>query len=96
MDLSSVVLGFAGLRGLKQVHMLAHPVTVASDIDQMAMMQNSIDQSGGHDLVAEHGPPLFEALVRGQHRRSLLVASTDELEEEHRAGATDGPRARVC
>ena len=65
--------------------MLAHAVAVAPDVDDMAMVQHSVDEGRGHDLVAEDLAPLLEALVGGQHRRVVLVAPADELEEE------DGP-----
>ena len=34
--------------------------------------------------------PLLEALVRGQHRRGVLVAPVDELEEQDGAAAGEG------
>ena len=48
-----------------------------------------VDQSRRHDFVAEHAAPVLEALVRGQHRRRLLVPGVDELEEEHGAVLID-------
>ena len=64
-------------------------MAVAPDVDDVAVMENSIDQSGGHDFVTEDLAPFLEALVGGEHGRSMFVAPTHELEEEHRAGSSD-------
>ena len=69
--------------------MLAHAVTVAADIDNVAMVHQSIDQGTGHDVVAEHLAPLVEAFVACEDGRGVLVAATHELEEEHRPGPRD-------
>ena len=53
----------------------------------MTVMHEAIDERGGHDLVAEDRAPFLEAFVRRQDRRSGFVATTEELEEEHCAGA---------
>ena len=71
--------------GLQQVLMIPHAVGVPSDVDDMAVVDQPVDQSGGHHLVAEHAAPVLEALVRGQHGRGPLVSGVDELEEEHGA-----------
>ena len=63
-----------------------HAVAVASNVDDVAMVQQTVDQGRRHDFVAEHAAPFLEALVRGQHGRGLLVAGIDQLEEQH------GPR----
>src|SRR5690606_29499525 len=68
---------------------MAHAVGVAADVDDMAVVQESVDQGGSHDLVAEDLSPLLEALVRREHGRSALVAPGDHLEEEHRPGTGD-------
>ena len=65
--------------------MLPHPVAVAADVDDVAVVQEAVDQPGGHHLVAEHTAPFLEALVRSEHRRGTLVAGVDELEEQDRA-----------
>jgi hypothetical protein len=55
----------------------------------VAVVQEPIDQRGGHDFVAEDLAPLLEALVRGERGGSALIAPGDHLEEEHRAGTGD-------
>ena len=69
--------------------MLPHPVAVAPDVDDVAMVQEPVDERRRHDLVAEHVSPFLEALVRGQHRRRPLVPGVDQLEEEHGAVLAD-------
>ena len=75
--------------GLQQVLMIPHRVAVAPDVDDVAVVYETVDESGGHHLVAKHTSPLLEALVGGQHCRRPLVASVDELEEEHGAVLVD-------
>ena len=65
-----------------------HAVAVAADVDDVAVVQQSINQRHGHHLVAQHLAPFLEALVRGQHRRGLLMAGADQLEEQHRTLST--------
>ena len=52
-----------GLDRLPEVGMLAHPIAVAADIDQVAVMQDAIDQGCGHDIVSQDLAPFLEALV---------------------------------
>jgi len=43
--------------------MSSHPVAVAPDVDDVAVVQDTVDQRGRHDVVAEHAAPFFEPLV---------------------------------
>ncbi len=63
--------------------MFSHPVAVAPDVDDVAMVQQAVDESRGHHLDAEHVPLLPEALVRGQHGRGPFGPGVDQLEEQH-------------
>ena len=69
--------------------MILHPVAVASDVDDMAVVHKAVDESRRHHLVAQHAAPVLETLVRRQHSRRLLVPGVDELEEEHGAVLVD-------
>ena len=71
--------------GLQQVLVIPHPVGVPPDVDDVAVVHETVDEGRRHDFVAEHAAPVLEALVRGQHRRRPLVPGVDELEEEHGA-----------
>ena len=46
--------------------MLPHAVAVAPDVDDVAVVEQPVDERGGHDLVAEEVPALLEALVGGE------------------------------
>jgi site-specific DNA recombinase len=75
---------------------LAHePVSTFSrlrshDGDEVALMDDAIDERRRHDVVAEDLAPLFKAFVGRQHRRRVLVAARHELKGEHGAGPTVG------
>ena len=77
------------MEDLGEVGVLAHPVAAAADVDDMAVMQQPIDERSGHDLVAQDLAPLLEAFIGGQHSGCALIAPVDELEEEHGAGLAD-------
>ncbi len=61
--------------------MAAHPVAVAADVDDVATVQEPVQQSSRHDLVVQDVPPVLKPLVRRQHRRRASVAAVDQLEE---------------
>ena len=73
-----------------QVGVLAQAVAGALDADDGGVVQEPVEQRGGHDRVAEHVPPLGESLVRGEDHGALLVAGVDELEEEVGGLGVDG------
>jgi hypothetical protein len=79
-----------GVQGLPELGVTAHAVAVAADVDDVAVVQEAVDQGGGHDVVAEDLAPLLEALVGGEDGGGVLVAAGHELEEEHGAVAGDG------
>ena len=60
-----------------EVPVLPHPVAVAADVDDVAVVQQPLDEGRGHDLVAEHGAPFLEALVGGEHGGGTFVAGVD-------------------
>lgn len=51
------------MQATSELRVLAEPVAVAADIDDVAMMDEPIDQRRRHDLITEDLAPLFEALV---------------------------------
>ena len=80
-------MGWGRRRGTEpplEIGMLAHAVAVASDVDDVAVVDQPVDQRAGHDVIAEDLTPLVEALVAGEDGRGALVAAAHELEEEHR------------
>ena len=75
--------------------MLAHAVAAAADVDDMAVVQQAIDERSGHNLVAQDLAPLLEAFVGREHSGCALIAPVDELEEEHRASLADAGVERM-
>lgn len=59
-------------------------VAVALDVDDVAMVQQAINQRRRHHLVAENSAPVLEALVGRLHRGGAFVARFDQLEEQYR------------
>ena len=81
--------------GSPEILVSTHPVVVAADIDDVAVVQQAVDERRGHHLVAEHLTPFLEALVRGQHRRCLLVSGVDQLKNSTApSGSPEGSRSR--
>ena len=70
--------------------MFSEPVAVAGDLDHDGVMQQPIQERGGHHGVAEHLAPLAEAAIGRQDDRAALVAGVDELEELVRAALLNG------
>ncbi len=66
--------------------MLAHPVAVPADVDDVAVVEEAVDERRRHDVVAQHLAPVLEALVAREHGARVLVAAGHELEEEHGPG----------
>src|SRR3990172_6595203 len=66
-----------------QIAMLSQPIAIAPDVDDVTMMDQTIDQCGRHDVIAEDLAPVLKALVARQDRGRVLVAATEQLEEEH-------------
>ena len=83
------VPGGVGVDGLAEIGVAAHAVAVAADVDDVAAVQEPVEESGGHDLVTEDPAPLLEALVGGEHGRCVLVSAVDELEEERGSALGD-------
>lgn len=55
----------------------------------MAVVEDAVDESGSHHLVAKDLTPLLEALVGCQDGGGVLVAAPHELEEQHRSRLAD-------
>ena len=69
--------------------MLTHSVGVASDVDDVAVVQDAVDERGSHHLVSKHLAPFLKAFVGGHHGGGVLVAAAHELEEQHGPGLAD-------
>jgi hypothetical protein len=47
---------------LPEVGVLSHPEAVAADVDDVKVVEEAVDQGGGHDVIAEDLAPLLEVL----------------------------------
>lgn len=70
--------------------MVPRPPAVASDVDDVAPVQQPVQQRGRHHLVAQDPSPFLEPLVGGDDRQGVLVAPSDQLEEQR--GTAPGHR----
>ena len=47
-----------------ELGVLTHAITVCADIDEVTVVQDSVDECNTHNVVAKHFTPLLEALAR--------------------------------
>ena len=57
------------------------PVAGAVDGQDVAVMQESVEDGGGEDVVTEDGSPLGEVLVARDDRGAFFVSAADQLEK---------------
>ena len=60
---------------------LMEAVTLASNFDEMAVVHQSVKESGDRRLVSEHFCPVLERSIRRDDRRRTLLATHDDLEQ---------------
>jgi len=72
-----------------QIGMLTQAVTGAFDLNHHGMVEQSVEQGGGDDGIAEDLAPFGKAAVGGEDHRAFLVARVDELEEQVAAAVGD-------
>ena len=72
-----------------QIGVLTQAVAGAFDLDHHGMMEQSVEQRGGDDGIAEDLAPFGKAAVGGEDHRAFLVARVDELEEQVAAAVGD-------
>ena len=56
------------MEGLGEFGVVTHPVAVAADVNDVAVMDEAIDECSGHDVVAKDFAPLFEAFIGSEDR----------------------------
>ena len=71
-----------------QVGVCSQAVAGAFDADHGGMVQQSVEQCGGHHRVAEQFAPFGEAAVGGEHHGAFFVSCADQLKEQ--AGTAGG------
>lgn len=68
---------------------------LVSGLDDVAVVDETIEGRGGHLGVVEDARPLAEGEVRGDDDRGLLVEPADEVEQELAAGLGEGQVAEL-
>jgi len=63
-----------------EVGVLAHPVAVPADVDDVAVVDEPVDQCARHDVIPKDLAPLFEAFIGREHGARVFVAAAHELE----------------
>src|SRR5918996_909469 len=64
--------------------LLAQPIAVAADGDDVAVMEEAVEDRRRHHRIAEHRPPLADRTVARDQHAAALVAPRDQLEEQVR------------
>src|ERR671922_2177813 len=60
------------------------PIAIAADSDDVAVVEQPVEDRGRHHRIGEHHAPFADAAVRRDEHRAALVAPADELEEQVR------------
>ena len=61
--------------------MFLEPVAVSPDIDDLAMMQQAVQDCGGDHRITKQLLPIAKAFIRSDDRGVSFVAVRDKLEE---------------
>ena len=72
-----------------EVGVLAKSIACALHLHDDGVVQQSVQQGGRDDGVAEHLAPFGEAAVGGEDHGAALVAGVDQLEEQVAAAGND-------
>lgn len=64
-------------------------VGLATELQEPAVVDDAVDDRGGHLVVSEHGAPAGELEVRGQDEAAFLVGIGDDLEQQSCAFRVD-------
>ena len=59
------------------------------NLDNDGMVQQAVEQCGGHDIIPKDSAPVPEAAIGGEDGSAHLVAGIDQLEEQ--VGAAELP-----
>ena len=62
--------------------MCSESIAGTFDLYDDGVMQQSVQQYGGHHRVAEHFGSFSEASIRGQDHGAFFVSGTDQLKEQ--------------
>ena len=73
---------------------LEAPAFVAG-LDDVAVMREAVQESGGHLRVAENAWPFAESEIGGDDDRGAFVETADHVEQELSAGLREGEIAKL-
>ena len=68
----------------------AQPVACACNLDHDSVVQETIEQRGGDDWIAEDFSPFRKAAIGCQDHGPFLITGVDQLEEEVGPSGCDG------
>src|SRR5712691_4845250 len=71
------------------------PIAIALNDHRVAVVQEPVEDRRSENVVAEDLAPLPDELVGGDEKAALLVAASDELEEEMRRSLLEGQIAEL-
>ena len=74
---------------------LAQAIAFPADGQHMAVVEQAVEDGGGHHRVAEDLAPLGDVAVAGDQQTATLVAARDELEEQVRGAGLEGQVAQL-
>jgi len=72
------------------------PPAIVAGFDDVAVVGETVEQSGGHLCVAEDGGPFGKGEVGGDDDRGLLVELAHEVEEQLADGSGEGQVAELA
>ncbi len=73
---------------------LEAPAFVA-DLDDVAVMREAVQESGGHLRTAKDGRPFAEGEIGGDDDRGAFVETADQVEQKLPAGLREGEIAKL-
>ena len=69
--------------------MFPQPIGMPFDLDDDGMVQQAVQQGGGHHVIPKDSSPVFKTPIGGEDGGALLVAGIDQLEEQVGAAGFD-------
>ena len=73
-----------------QIGVFPESVGITLNLDDDGMVQQAVEQCGGHDVIPKDGAPVPEAAIGGEDGSAFLVAGIDQLEEQVGAAGLQG------
>src|SRR5882724_6661240 len=74
--------------------LLAEPVAVAANGEDVAVMEQAVEDGGCHHGVAEHCSPLADRAIAGDQHAAPLVEPADQMKQQQAAGLSESRTRR--